>query len=96
MTSFDSKAAKIINNFNARNFNLWKFKIEMLLASSIDLQDIVDESEETPPSNADSKVLKKYQRRVKKTMSIIGLNLANNQFLHINNCKGSGMELLTF
>jgi hypothetical protein len=65
MTSFESKAAKIINNFNVGNLSLWKFKTKMLLAF-IDLQDIVDRSEETPPSNLDSKVLKEYQRRIKR------------------------------
>ena len=44
MTSFESKAARIIDKFNGENFNLWKFKIKMLLAS-MDLWDIVDGSE---------------------------------------------------
>ena len=43
---------------------------------------------EASPSNADPEELKKYQRRVKKTMFIIGLNLVENQFVHIKNCKG--------
>jgi hypothetical protein len=67
--------------------HLWKFKIEMLSAS-MDLWDIIDESEEAPPSNADPKVKKEYERRVKKVMSVIGLNLANNQLAHIKSCKG--------
>ena len=54
----------------------------------MDLWDIVEGSEEPPPFNADSKVLKKYQRRVKKTMSIINFNLADNQLMHIKSCKG--------
>ena len=39
-------------------------------------------------------MLKKYQRRVKNAMSIIGLNLTNNQLVHIKSCKeiGGGME----
>ena len=60
-----------------KRFNIWKFKIKMLLAS-MDLWDIVDGSEEASPSNADPKVLKEYQRRIKKAMSIITLNLADN------------------
>lgn len=36
MTSFESKAIKIINKFNEGKFNLWKLKIKMLL-SFIDL-----------------------------------------------------------
>jgi hypothetical protein len=81
MTSFESKAAKIIDNGG-------KFKIGMLLAT-MDIWDIVNESDEPPPFNADSKVLKDYQRCVKKTMSIIGLNLADNQLAHIKSCKGT-------
>jgi hypothetical protein len=54
----------------------------------VDLWDIVDGSEKVPPSNADPKVLMEYQRRVKKAMSIIMLNLADNQLAHIKSCKG--------
>ena len=93
MASFESEATKIINKFNGGNFNLWKFKIEMLLAS-MNIWDIVDGAMETPPSNADSKVLKEYQRRVKKTISIIGLNLAGNQLARINGNK-KPLEILT-
>jgi hypothetical protein len=53
----------------------------------MDLCNIVDKSEEPPPSNADPKVLKEYQRCVKKAMFIIGLNLAGNQLAHIKSCK---------
>ena len=76
MTSFESEAARIIDKFNEGKFNVWRFKIEMFL--TMDLWDIVDEFEESPPSNADSKVLKKYQRHIKKAMFIIGLNLVDN------------------
>ena len=54
----------------------------------MDLWDIMDKSEKPLPSNADSKVLKDYQRRVKKAMSIIGLNLADNQLSHIKSYQG--------
>jgi hypothetical protein len=43
MPSFESKATRIIDKFNGGNVNIWRFKIEMSLAS-IDLWDIVDES----------------------------------------------------
>jgi hypothetical protein len=62
----------------------------------IDLWDIVDGSEEPPPSNADPKVLKKYQRRVKNVMSIIGLNLTDNQLAHIKSCKEVAEAWKTF
>ncbi len=87
MASLEGESARVIDKFHGGNFNLWKFKIEMLLAS-MDLWDIVDESEEAPSSNADPKVKKEYQRRVKKAMSVIGLNLADNQLAHIKSCKG--------
>ena len=87
VTSFECEADRIINKFNGGKFNLWKFKIEMWLAS-MNLWDIVDRSEEPPSSNADPKVFKEYQRRVKKTLSIIGLNLVDNQLAYIKSCKG--------
>lgn len=34
------------------------------------------------------KVLEAYKRRIKKIMSMFGLNLADNQLAHIKNCKG--------
>jgi transposase InsO family protein len=54
----------------------------------MDLWEIVEDSEEPPPSDADLKVTKDYQRRVKKAMSVIGLNLVDNQLAHIKSCKG--------
>lgn len=48
----------------------------------------MDESDEALPSNADSKVLKEYQRHIKKANSIISLNLVDNQLAHMKNCKG--------
>ena len=60
--------------------------MDMALAS-VDFWDIVDGSEKAPPSNMESKVLKEYQRRVKKAMSIIVLNLADNQLAHVKSCK---------
>ena len=54
----------------------------------MDLWDIVDEFEETSLSNANPKVLKKYQRCVKKTMFIINIDLADNQLVQIKSCKG--------
>lgn len=39
--------------------------------------DVLDGSEEPPPSNANPNVLE-YQRCVKKAMSIIKINMTNN------------------
>jgi hypothetical protein len=83
----ESEAARIIDKLNGKKINLWKFKIEMLSAF-MNLWDIVDGSKEPPPSNANRKVLKEYQQYVKKTMSIIVLNLADNQLAYIKSCKG--------
>lgn len=49
----------------------------------------VDESEEALPSNVDSNVKKENQRHLKKTMTIIVLNVANNQLAHRRSCKTS-------
>ena len=54
MTYLEGEGARIMDKFNGDKFNLWKFKMEMVLASG-DLWDIVDESEEAPPSNVDVK-----------------------------------------
>ena len=62
----------------------------------MDLWDIADRSEKAPPSNTDPKMLKKYQIRVKKATSIIGLNLTNNLLAHIKSCKGPAEVLKTY
>ena len=87
MASFESDNAKSIDKFTGENFNLWKFKLEVKFVS-VDLYGIVDKSEAIPPSNVDPKIQKEYQRHVKITMSIIALNLADNQFVHILSRKG--------
>jgi hypothetical protein len=43
----------------------------------MDLWEIVDGSEEEPPSNSDPKDIKEYQRRAKKAMSTIAINLVD-------------------
>ena len=87
MASFENESARVIDKFKGDNFNLWKFKMEMVL-ESMDLWEIVDESEEPPSIDDDPKVIKDYNRRVKKAMSVIGLNLVDNQLAHIKSCKG--------
>ena len=56
MAYLESEVARVIDKFHEKKFSLWKFKMEMALAS-VDLWDIVDGSEKAPPSNADPKVL---------------------------------------
>ncbi len=87
LASFEGESARVIDKFNGENFSFWKFKMEMVLAS-MDLWEIVDGFEEAPPSNADPKIIKEYQRHVKKAMSIIGINLVDSQLHHIKRCKG--------
>lgn len=64
-----------------------KFKMKMIL-TAIDLWDIMDESKEPSPSNADLRAKEEHQRWVKKTMFIFGLNLIDNELAHIKSCEG--------
>ncbi len=41
MASFEGESARVIDKFNGENFTLWKFKMEMVLAS-MDLWEIVE------------------------------------------------------
>jgi hypothetical protein len=43
MALFEGESTRVIDKFNGENFNLWKFKMEMVLAS-MDLWEIVDGS----------------------------------------------------
>ena len=55
-----------------------KLNIEMVLVS-MDLWNIVNGSKNAPPSNMDVRVLKEDQRHIKMAISIIVLNLVDNQ-----------------
>lgn len=48
---------------------------------------IMDGLKKAPPPNADPIVFKEYQMCIKKSMSIMGLNYADNQLTHIKSCK---------
>ena len=80
---------------HGEKFSLPKFKMKMVSAS-MDLWDIVDRSEKTPLSNVDPKVLKEYQRCVKNAISVICLNMADNQLVYIKSCKGPAEASKTF
>jgi len=54
------EGVKVIDKFNGENFNLWKFKIDMVFAS-MDLGEIEDSLERHPSNNANPKV-KEYQK----------------------------------
>jgi len=87
MATFENESARSIDKFNGENFRLWKFRMEMVLAS-MDLWEIVEETEEPPPKDGDAKEIKEYNRRAKKALSIISLSLVNSQLAHIKHCKG--------
>ena len=87
MTSLKGEGIRVIDKFNGENFNIWKFKLDMNLAF-VELWDIVDESKEVPCSNFNSKVKRKQERRVKKTISITMINLVDNQVTHMKSHKG--------
>ena len=87
MASSDNEGLEIVDKFNGENFSLWKFKMEMVLALS-DLWDIVDESEGAPPSNADVKNKKAFEKQSKTAFGIITINLVDKEMAHIKHCKG--------
>ena len=57
MATFESESARNIDKFDGKNFGLWKFRMEMVL-SSMDLWEIVDESEKPSAADADAKEIK--------------------------------------
>ena len=87
MASSASESLTLVDKFNGDNFSLWKFKMEMVLASK-ELWDIVDGSEVPPPSSADEKDKKAYDKRVKTAFAIIATNLVDKEMAHIKHCKG--------
>ena len=87
MATYENESVRNIDKFNGENFGLWKFRMEMVL-SSMDLWEIVEETEEPPPEDDDPKVIKEFNRRAKKALSVIGLSLVNHQLAHIKGCKG--------
>lgn len=65
MASHEGDGARVINKFNGKKFNLWKFKLDMRLAY-VNLWNIVDAFEEASPSNTDPKVKKKNMKDVSR------------------------------
>ena len=72
MAYVKNERARVMDKYHKGKLSLWKFKMEMVLAS-LDLWEVIDGSEKIPPSNADPKMLKEYQRCVKRALFIIGL-----------------------
>ena len=69
--------------------------MEMVLASR-DLWDIVDESEVAPPSDADVKDKRAFEKRFKTAFGFIAINLVNEEMTHIKHCKGPTEAWKTF
>lgn len=61
MASSESKRLTIVDKFNGKNFNLYRFKSEMVLATK-DLWKIVDSSKLRPPSTANDNNKKAYEQ----------------------------------
>jgi hypothetical protein len=59
MAGIENESTKVIDKFKGDNFNLWKFKVEMVL-ESMDLKKIVEETEDPPSFDDDPKVIKDY------------------------------------
>ena len=87
MASSDNETLRVVDKFNGENFSLWKFKMKMVLASK-DLWDIVNGSEEAPPSTADAKDIKAFECRVKTAFGMIVTNLVDKEMAYVNHCKG--------
>ena len=87
MASSEGESIRVVDKFDGGDFGLWKFKMEMILSEK-DLWEIVEDSEEPPSDEADAKVKKSYERRVKKAFSMIACNLGDRQLAHVRSCKG--------
>ena len=61
MASSESKRLTIVDKFNGKNFSLYRFKSEMVLATK-DLWKIVDSSKLRPPSMANDNNKKAYEQ----------------------------------
>ena len=94
MASSEGEGLRLVDKFNGDNFSLWKFKMEMILSAK-DLWDIVDQSEPPPPSTADEKDKKYYERRFKRAFAVIATNLVDKEMAHIKACKGPAEAWIT-
>ena len=71
-----------MDKFDGVNFDLSKFKIEMVMAEK-ELWDIVEDSEEPPHSTSNPRVMQAYNIKEKKAFAILALTLADSQVSHI-------------
>ena len=86
MASSEGDGHITLDKFGGDNFNLYKFKLEMVLSTK-NLWEIVEGTELPPPSTASDKVKKAYERRYKKDFAIIVTSLVDKQLAHIKGVK---------
>ena len=71
-----------LDKFGSDNFNLYKFKLEMVMSTK-DLWEIVKGSGLPPPSMTSDKVKNAYEQRCKKAFGIIATSLVDKELAHI-------------
>ena len=94
MASSEGDGHITLDKFGGDNFNLYKFKLEMVMSTK-DLWEIVEGSELPLPSTANNEVKKAYKRRCKKAFAIIATSLVDKELAHIKRCKGPAEEWKT-
>ena len=87
MASNEGDGHIMINKFGDKNFNLYKFKLEMVISTE-DIWKIVEVSVLPPPSTASNEVKKEYEWQCKKGFSIIATSLVDKALAHIKGYKG--------
>ena len=86
MASSEGDGLITIDKCDGNIFNLYKFKLEMVLSTK-DLWEIVKGKELPPPSTASDEVKKAYERGCKKSFAIIATSLVDKELAHIKKCK---------
>ena len=71
-----------LDKFGGDNFNLHKFKLEMVMSTK-DLWAIVDGLKLPPPSTASDEVKNTYERRCMKVFAIIATSLVDKELAHL-------------
>lgn len=82
MALSEGEDLRMIKKFRSDNFYYWKKKIDLLL-TSLDLWNIVDESEELSSDDAHVNMKKKYKICKKKAFDMMALNLDDANFSHV-------------
>ena len=75
---------KEFEKLNDTNYNIWKYRMEMLLLK-MDLWDIVSGEEEEPTTGPNSKTMKSYRKRQQAARAEIALRVEDNQLIYTKN-----------